>query len=145
MSKKKDKTVLNLEPETSLDDTSYAEKEIAEWMKKKAETEQKRLEELKAKVIVVGVKNTGTLRKEKGLFNRLELKTNFDFSKVVDILISPTEESIKPGFSYVNVILTTKSPVCMLLPYLFENNTENNLKHWTFVNNSLNQTSFSIE
>eukprot|EP01080_Neovahlkampfia_damariscottae_P008772 gene8772-720_t len=137
---------LNLDADVSLDkEEDLIEKDIANWMKKKAEKEQKRLEELKAKITIAGVKNTGTITDEEKIFNRIELKTNFDFSKIVQILVSEVEESPKKNYFYVNVILLTKSPVSILVPYLYEKNEKNDLKHWTFVNNSLKQSTFSID
>ncbi|CAO3650381.1 unnamed protein product [Cunninghamella blakesleeana] len=55
--------------------------------------------------------------------NRIELDTNYDISKIEQVMVSPaTTYPHKDNFYYVNLILVTKNPIPLIVPYLYYNN-----------------------
>jgi hypothetical protein len=59
-------------------------------------------------------------------------------------MVSAPIKSAKEGYYYVNLVLVTGSPVYLLLPYIYQINEKNTLKHWILVNSNLQETKFDI-
>lgn len=79
--------------------------------------------------------------------NRVECATAFEFDKVVEILVSESKACpVKEGFKFVTVVLFTKKPIPLLLPYLFDGRYErNDLRSWLFVNSKLQESRHEID
>jgi len=87
------------------------------------------------------------VQNDKQQFNRVVFNTEFDFSQVRSLLISPAVPvPNRAGFQYVNVLLLVKgkpdsSPI--IFPYVYKaklrkelkKKAKNTLKHWILVNN----------
>jgi len=122
--------------------------EVFVWSMEQIKKEVARLTALKVTPIEVQVIDMSVLvQNDKQQFNRVVFNTEFDFSQVRSLLISPTVPvPNRAGFQYVNVLLLAKgkpdsSPI--IFPYVFKGklrkelkkNAKNTLKHWILVNN----------
>ncbi|OZJ03604.1 hypothetical protein BZG36_03695 [Bifiguratus adelaidae] len=128
-----------------------------DWIKEQVSKEVTRLKEAGSPSLPLSIKNCGIVanmtneRRPKAI-NRVEVDTNFDFHKIVQVMISPpTPYPHKADYVYVNVLLFTDKPLPILIPYLYDtalktpvqNEGEevrdvvmkNDLKDWLFVNN----------
>ena len=77
------------------------------------------------------------------------LKTEMDFGKVDNILISQAEQCVlAPGWHHINVVLYASSvsqTTPLIFGYLFkmrlkQAKSKNNLKHWKFINKNLKES-----
>eukprot|EP00656_Telonema_subtile_P021132 TRINITY_DN22172_c0_g1_i1.p1 TRINITY_DN22172_c0_g1~~TRINITY_DN22172_c0_g1_i1.p1 ORF type:complete len:146 (+),score=45.26 TRINITY_DN22172_c0_g1_i1:96-533(+) len=79
-----------------------------EFIKTALVAEVERLDAMGQKVLPLSVKNCSVCTRddEAVLFNRVEVDTKFDFTKVTRILVAPAEDfPAKPGYSYCHVVL----------------------------------------
>ncbi|EGG21087.1 hypothetical protein DFA_00962 [Cavenderia fasciculata] len=129
------------------DEDIQIERDVAKWMKDMLNREVKKLKDQGARCTQLTVKNTGILiQEENKILNRVEVDTAFDFDEVISILISDsTECPVKKGYSYINVILITKKPTPMILPYIYLKSDVNKLTDWVFINNQFGRSQHKIE
>lgn len=107
---------------------------------RRAHAATQRVTALGVRVIPLRVRNMALVRQEDGkCINRLECATGFDFNKIAQIRISdPTPCPLKQGYAFINLVLFTRQPVPMLLPYLYDTSVEgNDLTEWVFINSKL--------
>ncbi|KYR02641.1 WD40 repeat-containing protein [Tieghemostelium lacteum] len=125
----------------------YIEKKVVEWMKDQLRTEKKRIETMGSKSIEIEVKNTGIIKEGKNIHNRIEMKTSFDFDKIVQIMISDAIECpVKKNYYYVNVLLFPKDkPIPLIVPYIYLKSADNKLTDWIFINNQLKSSNHQIK
>ena len=82
--------------------------------------------------------------------NRVELATNFDFSKVEQVLVSPevkaVPDEISKNYNFITLLLRARA--CFLLvgyAYPRDCEYENPLTDWVFVNSNFEETQFHID
>jgi len=124
------------------------EKDVLKWVKEQLNKERKRITTMGSKSIAVDVKNTGIVKEEEPvkIINRLELNTNFNFDRVGQILISDSVEvPMKKGYRYINVLLFANNPVPLIVPYVYQESTENKLTEWLFINNQFSRSRHTIK
>eukprot|EP01132_Coremiostelium_polycephalum_P010398 gene10398-12769_t len=123
----------------------HIEKQVVSWMKEQLKKEMKRITDMGSRSVEVEVKNTGVIKEDNKVINRLELKTSFDFDKVVQIMISDSVECPhKKGYFYINVLLFTQKPIPLIVPYIFKKTKENKLTDWLFINNQFKRSQHKI-
>lgn len=81
------------------------------------------------------------------VWNHVEFKTSFDFSRVRQILLGPSVPCLlKPGYKGVLTVLVTDSPVPMLFAYLYDAAVEeNDLRNWVFINAAQERVRFQVD
>ncbi|EFA77036.1 hypothetical protein PPL_09789 [Heterostelium album PN500] len=121
------------------------ETKVLNWMKEMLNKEIKRIKDQGAKCIPFEVKNTGIVKEDGLVINRLEVKTTFNFDQVIEILISEsTECPHKKGYHFINVLLFTRKPVPYIIPYIYLKTEENKLTDWVFMNDLLGRSQHKI-
>ncbi len=110
-----------------------------EFIKEESEKEHKRLKTFGLIPLVIKVKNFGLTRKDEKIINRIELSTKFNFEDVKEIFISPPiNYPFRHNFKFSNLVLMTENTkVPLLIPYLYEDTAENDLKRFLFINENL--------
>ena len=81
--------------------------------------------------------------------NNVEFDEIHDFSQVSQIMVSKeTKCPLKPGYSYVTVILWFGAETYMMFPYVFKEKIKgkgkNSLKQWTLVNKNMQSAHHDI-
>ena len=122
--------------------------QVIEWLAQKTETERARLVAQGLSPIPMTASNMGLLKGECGsITNRIEFKTNFNFKKVKQILVSdPVKCPCKRGYLHVYLVLATdnlKYP--LLLSYLYESDAGNLLNEWLLINGQQHRVHHSID
>eukprot|EP01086_Lenisia_limosa_P014891 TRINITY_DN46535_c0_g1_i1.p1 TRINITY_DN46535_c0_g1~~TRINITY_DN46535_c0_g1_i1.p1 ORF type:complete len:163 (-),score=32.81 TRINITY_DN46535_c0_g1_i1:86-574(-) len=119
--------------------------EVRDWMNKMLKEEIERLKEQGADVVTYQVKNFGTMNEEGNILNRLEVKADFDFDTITQLLLSPSIEVIcKKGYSFCTIICLSESGAAML-PYVYQQNAKNTMKHFVFINSKLDRSHHVME
>mmetsp|Transcript_24715 Transcript_24715/g.82903 ORF Transcript_24715/g.82903 Transcript_24715/m.82903 type:complete len:145 (+) Transcript_24715:54-488(+) len=116
--------------------------DVKSWLEARSAEEVKALKERGAgRILALPCANFCTEDDSSGpVWNRIEVTSAFDFSKVEQVLLSPAREfPFKPNFDHVHVILQVAgqdvNSLCLLLPYVYDTrNRRNTLKSWCFVN-----------
>ena len=123
------------------------EKDVADWMKLQLETEVNRLKTFNTTCLCMSVKNTSVFLDGGMCINRIEVKTGFDFSTVVRMMVSEAVPCpLKPNFSYINLVLFTEKPLPILVPYVYDATYNvNNLCDWLLINSKGERTHQRIE
>eukprot|EP01133_Synstelium_polycarpum_P013249 gene13249-15569_t len=105
----------------------HIEKTVLVWMKEQLNIEIKRIKTQGATCVALEVKNTGTVKDDGLVINRLEVKTVFDFDNVQNIMVSDSVECPhKKGYHYIN-------------------SKDNKLTDWIFINDELKRSQHKIE
>ncbi|KAG4088485.1 hypothetical protein H8356DRAFT_1724187 [Neocallimastix lanati (nom. inval.)] len=133
---------------------------LNDYLKQKVDNEIQRIKSIsKLSPIPLPVKNTSIVidfpkPKHPIAINRIEVNSGFDFKKIKQIMVSEPEPiDIKPGYSYVHVLLFTDKPLPIIIPYLYEVNlktvtekdkkevlVKNNLTEWLLINSKGERT-----
>ncbi|KAI8341380.1 hypothetical protein BC941DRAFT_416704, partial [Chlamydoabsidia padenii] len=97
------------------------------WITEQVEKEVKRIQQVGSDVTPIKILNCGVLpnfdQKKAKAVNRIELDTEFNISKLDQVMVSPaTPYPHKEHFYYVNLILVTSNPVPFIVPYLYQHN-----------------------
>lgn len=145
-----------------IEDDENPDRAAVEWIQEQFQQEVARVKATGQMVIPVPVKNCSVVKEGKAFVNRVECATAFDFSKVKQILLSepvgcpykagesshraPALSLTAPaaGYQYCNVVLVTRKPIPLLLPYMFEASAKNDRKHWIFVNAKLQRARHKV-
>ncbi|OUM63287.1 hypothetical protein PIROE2DRAFT_10185 [Piromyces sp. E2] len=138
---------------------------LNDYLKQKVDNEIQRIKSIsKLSPIPIPVKNTSividfTKPKHPIAINRIEVNSGFDFKKIKQIMVSEPEPiDIKPGYSYVHVLLFTEKPLPIIIPYLYDVNlkttlendkkevlVKNNLTEWLLINSKGERTRQRVE
>ncbi|ORX77372.1 hypothetical protein BCR32DRAFT_270696 [Anaeromyces robustus] len=138
---------------------------LNEYLKKKVDDEIQRIKSINnLSPIPMPIKNTSividfTKPKHPVAINRIEANSGFDFKKIKKIMVSEPEPiDIKPGYSYVHVLLFTDKPLPIIVPYLYDVNlktvtekdkkevlVKNNLTEWLLINSKGERTRHHVE
>ena len=88
----------------------------------------------------------GTVTQEV-VWNHVEFKTAFDFSRVKQILLgASTPCPLRRGHSAVLTVLLTDSPMPMLFAYLYDSAVaDNDLRSWVFINSAQERVRFHVD
>jgi len=52
---------------------------------------------------------------------------------------------MKKGYRYINVLLFANNPVPLIVPYVYQESTENKLTEWLFINNQFSRSRHTIK
>ena len=134
------------------------EANVAQWISQQVEKEMARLSSLNQKCIPVPVlamciiRETETAEAESTpqaavLWNHVEFKTTFDFTRVQQILLGETMPCpIKKGFTFVTTVLITDGRLPMIFGYLYDSKIkDSNLNNWKFVNAAAEKVRFKVD
>jgi hypothetical protein len=158
--------------------------ELVAWLDREKEAERTRLSGMGARVLPLRVRNMGIVWEEPGrveradgsvpegppaaaggplrCVNRVELDTTYDFAKIKTVLVSEPRAcpiASREGWKFVHVVLLSRGPVGLLLPYLYNPRLHefvgergdpsprapNDLRSWLFVNSRLESTRHEVD
>jgi len=109
---------------------------LMQWFHSLVSKEVKRLKEQNINAIPVPVKGMDTIPAGHVVLNRLEIDTNYDFTKITQIMVSdPIPCPFLPAYQYVHVLLfvNEKTPP-IILPFFHQQQKNNQLTDWLFIN-----------
>jgi len=109
---------------------------LMQWFHSLVSKEVKRLKEQDINAIPVPVKGMDTIPAGHVVLNRLEIDTNYDFTKITQIMVSdPIPCPFLPAYQYVHVLLfvNEKMPP-IILPFFHQQQKNNQLTDWLFIN-----------
>jgi hypothetical protein len=132
---------------------SKVEGSVAKWISIQIEAEIKRLSALSQRCIPVPVLMMAIVREAREeppagerVWNHVEFKTSFDFSKVKQILLNdPIPCPCKDHHNLVLLVLITDHPVPMLAPHIYDARVPNDLNFWVFVNSSSEKVRLQVD
>ena len=73
----------------------HSQHELKQWVQEKVDAEVSRAVGLGQRIIKLPVKNCAIVRQDKGVVNRVEVDTGFNFDQVVQILLSEPQQCPK--------------------------------------------------
>ncbi|KAI8902743.1 hypothetical protein BC833DRAFT_230621 [Globomyces pollinis-pini] len=144
----------------SLEVTDFDDEKIGEegkkWITEKVKLEAERMREYSVVPLIFKVNNFGIVHDDNGSINRIEFASNFDFKKILQIMISdPIVFPYRINFLFSTVLLMTEeTSMPIIVPYLYQgvldkkvklNIPPNNLKEWLLINSKHERARHSID
>lgn len=127
------------------------EASVAAWLQQRVDGEMVRLTAAAQRCIPVPVLAMAVVRETEGeeqrVWNHVEFKTAFDFSRVKQILLGDTTPCpLKRSHTCVLTVLVTDSPLPLLFAYLYDASVAgNDLQNWVFVNTAMDKVKFRVD